>query len=326
MTILVVDDIRLTAEAVAALLKSKTGIYVYAESDPLKALAYAESHYLTVVVLDEKMPQLKGTELWAQMRRLHPETSAVMLTQERSAEAAQSAVRLGYSAHLWKNQIAELPQMVLDLHIRSVADEAKTSDARPQRLWRRRSVFKCRPELWLISRTVINDRWVDDEWRDYASIGSGQTIKFTQSLKSVTEYQYESENTASISSSLGAALPTVDIRSKLDSSLQARTRSLLSRSHQEERSLEVTYTLPAGETNAAGARLRTRTYEYAQVYLRERMVLELRCPDCGTRAADAVVVRFPIDLVAQRQVDFYEDNTTNTVGGGFRRPVLPGAA
>jgi CheY-like chemotaxis protein len=320
VTILVVDDIRGTAESVAELIAAETGLRVHFESDPDAALTYAENNFLTVVVLDEQMPAMRGTELWGRMRRLNPLAVAVMLTQERSGDAVKRALNLGYSKHLWKNQIDELPATVLELHIQVTAAVAirDTQDER-QLVWRRRSLLRCRPEIWILSRTVIEARFVSPEWRDYVSVSSGQTVKATTQIRSTQSLVIERETTRQHSAELGSTLGFASLAAKLQASLTERETHSLSDERESIATLEVTYSLAPERPGEATKQVRSRSFEYSHVFSRERLVLSILCRGCGVDSKSVFVVQVPRDLVSTRQIDFFDDNTSAIVDTGFRR-------
>ena len=130
-----------------------------------------------------------------------------MLTQERGEEAIKSALNLGYREHLWKSQTLELPSKVLNLHIESLGNEARESNSRPRLLLRKKRFFSCNPEIWLLSDTVFEPNHIGEEWRDYASISAGQSLKFNQEIRTSQKVEFEEELSLGMSSSLSASLP-----------------------------------------------------------------------------------------------------------------------
>lgn len=324
MTILVVDDIRTTAESVAELLATMTGLSVRAESDPNEAIRFAESNFLTVVVLDEEMPKMKGTELWARIRSVNSSPVALMLTQERGADAARRAMKLGYRDHLYKNQIDELPDRVLELHIEALAEFQSANTPEKTLIWKRRSLFRCRPELWLLRRETIDEHWVSSTWHDYATVASGQTVTARREVSLAETLTFEEENSSSISSDFSAIIAKPVLAPKLQASITARRAQSSAVTRQTVDMLETTYSLAAELPDFTGRQVRSRTFEYSRVFARERLVLSVLCPGCGTASHAAVIVRVPLNLVATRQIDYFDDNTRVEIETGDRRPQRTG--
>lgn len=320
MTILVVDDIKDTADSVAELIAAETGLSVHSESDPEAALLYAENNLLTVAVLDEEMPKMKGTELWAQMRRITPLTAALMLTQERGAVAVQRALKLGYREHLWKSELDQLPATVLELHIQVCSERAKR-DSQDTRvlLWRRRSLFRCRPQVWLLSRKVIEERFISPDWHDYLTVNSGQTVKASRQLRNSESLLVESESSSTVGTQLNLANTLAGIAPKLEASLATRDLIRTNQERESVETLEMSYALAAERPDAGGPQVRARSYEYAHVFTRSRLVLAVICPDCGAESRVVLVVRVPQEIVCTRQIDFYDDSSRVVVETGFRR-------
>ena len=70
--ILVVDDDNAAAQSFAELISSKLKIATSASSDPDEVLTIIRTGSVKVVVLDEIMPQMNGTELFLKIRKINP--------------------------------------------------------------------------------------------------------------------------------------------------------------------------------------------------------------------------------------------------------------
>ena len=78
-TVLVVDDDAATLSALRRALRSET-YTLLSTDDPFKALEWVKSREIGVVIADEIMPGLLGTELLAAVRQSSPDTATVLLT------------------------------------------------------------------------------------------------------------------------------------------------------------------------------------------------------------------------------------------------------
>ena len=110
--ILVVDDILEAAQDYARLISTKTGLKVIPTSDPDEAVRIVQHNDIKVLVLDQKMPIITGTELLKKLR-LYTKARALMLTGEADIEDLGNAINMNFCAHVNKSQVVDLPNSVL---------------------------------------------------------------------------------------------------------------------------------------------------------------------------------------------------------------------
>lgn len=112
--ILVVDDDLEAASAFADLLIAKIKIGTIAESDPDMALQHVRQNDIKVVVLDQRMPKISGTDLYRKILKENPFIKAVMLTGEADREEVAEAMgQLRYAAYLEKRDLDNLHKKVI---------------------------------------------------------------------------------------------------------------------------------------------------------------------------------------------------------------------
>ena len=70
--ILVVDDDLPAAESFAEFIHQKLGLVTAAYSDLNKVLDVVRTGTIKVVVLDERMPEMNGTELYTKIKSINP--------------------------------------------------------------------------------------------------------------------------------------------------------------------------------------------------------------------------------------------------------------
>jgi len=93
-TVLLVDDDHNLLLGLRRTLRKQPYELVTADSGRA-ALALLARRPVDVIVSDEKMPEMSGTEFLAQARRLYPDTVRLMLTGEATLEAAVRAINEG---------------------------------------------------------------------------------------------------------------------------------------------------------------------------------------------------------------------------------------
>ena len=92
--VLVVDDEPGIISALRRTLMDE-GYEVYAAGSGPEGLRLLEGRKVKVVISDEKMPGMSGTEFLSIVKERHPETVRIMLTGHASVEAAMNAVNNG---------------------------------------------------------------------------------------------------------------------------------------------------------------------------------------------------------------------------------------
>jgi DNA-binding NarL/FixJ family response regulator len=101
--ILVVDDFDLSRQLVRSILAVNPKLQMVGEaSDGLEAVQKAVELKPDLILLDIRLPSLKGIEAARQIRKLVPQCKIIFLTQESSADVVQEAMSLGASGYVLK--------------------------------------------------------------------------------------------------------------------------------------------------------------------------------------------------------------------------------
>ena len=100
-TVLVVDDEPQILAAIRRCLRLEPYAVVVA-NDAGEALRMLQESRVDVVIADERMPKISGTELLSQVRTLSPRASRVLLTGYPSEALVGNAFEAGAEAFLYK--------------------------------------------------------------------------------------------------------------------------------------------------------------------------------------------------------------------------------
>jgi DNA-binding NarL/FixJ family response regulator len=115
LSVLVVDDHPLFAEALAARLSSERGIVAPSTAENVdRALALIEQQRPNVVVLDFMLGDESGLTVLRALRSDHPEINAVMLSATLDVNHIVEAIRLG--ARAWVPKAADIRQLIRVIH------------------------------------------------------------------------------------------------------------------------------------------------------------------------------------------------------------------
>lgn len=93
-SVLLVDDQPRVLESLCRALRG-TGIRSLTASDGLEALALLAREPIDVIVSDELMPGMSGTELLSQVRKSYPHITRILLTGDLNVDTALRAINEG---------------------------------------------------------------------------------------------------------------------------------------------------------------------------------------------------------------------------------------
>ncbi len=110
--ILVVDDDAPTREALATGLK-KLGHEIHSAATGAAALDEVRRHEVDLAIIDLKLPDMVGTELFGALRILRPEAIAIMISGHATVDEAVSALKRGIYDFITKDfRMGELRKVV----------------------------------------------------------------------------------------------------------------------------------------------------------------------------------------------------------------------
>ncbi len=99
--ILVIDDNKSTLKVVSAIL-TQDNYAVYTASSPAEALEMLRKETMHLIMLDLKMPEMDGIELFKRIREIDGSVSVIMMTAYGTVESAVQAMKLGIENYLQK--------------------------------------------------------------------------------------------------------------------------------------------------------------------------------------------------------------------------------
>ena len=101
--VIVIDDNPDFAQSAAELIQAKYGLNCISLSGKNDVLTTLQHNIIKVVVIDQVMPEIKGTELFQEIKKVSSKTKAIMLTGEATSEELGKAMNIGFSSYLNKN-------------------------------------------------------------------------------------------------------------------------------------------------------------------------------------------------------------------------------
>lgn len=126
VSVLVVDDDPTVLSTVTRTLTAR-GLTVYLAADGREALEVLAEHGIDAIVADLHMPEMKGTELLAEIRKLYPNVVRILLTADDSGAAAREAINRA-EVHRYLTKPWDPHQFVTAI-LEALAERKTTGDA-----------------------------------------------------------------------------------------------------------------------------------------------------------------------------------------------------
>lgn len=330
--VIIVDDQLSAAQEYERLVRAATGIAVICTDEPSEALEILQNNPIKVAVLDQRMPKMSGTELFAAIKRVDPFVQAIMLTGEAEpGEVDEALAVLGYARYLDKKRsAAKLGDEVLACYVKYLA-KAAAADAEsiaPIALgevshWRPFGRHKVRYILAGIQ--ILDDKLVSPStWHTVRQVTVGSAQKIETRTESVLSFSLEEESQAKLTGSLGAKSKLL---ADLTSNLQSEVTSRLSRKVGSQVTIggtyETTFELPAEPSDPGARYILARSYQQAPVYVQFRAAIIRECSCCQGRFYFPITGQIYSGTNDTRTIDYYNDGEervvqTGTVGGTIR--------
>lgn len=318
--ILVVDDDLVAANAFAEMLKSRLRLGVEAESDSEKVLKLIRQHRIKVVVLDQRMPSLSGTELYKRIHNINPFIKAIMLTGEAERnEVAEAMNKLGYVDYLEKGDLDQLPNKVISAMAKyeQAMAEGKGLDS-IRKMWifnpRKNRFFTIRYDILNIEETskefIFPDGWKTRFYLDAAEKNVEETLEFSDEV--IVSEDIGTSESMKIKGTI-PGIPT--FTSELDTAITKAYH--LSKTHHRKKTKKVSNTYKLQEHADIGKTVVRKMYEAAPIYTEYNVLIRKKCRICGATELIPMVVYKRLMKDATRVLIYYDDSSVKQIETGY---------
>lgn len=314
--ILVVDNDLRAANDFAKMLSRRTSLLAKATDSPKEALDLIRSEPIKLVVLDQRMPEKSGTELFKDIVKINPYIRGIMLTGEAEPAEIMEAYTIGFAASVQKSNLRSLPGIILSEYARYHANMMERELHRTSVVIMSEShgfvMFRKRIDYILDSVEITNQDFVnDDHWVTVKQIHTGESMKEEDTIELEAKYLFEQNLESKMMSKMGISTEQI---LKLNSSLEATISEKLKTSFTigTKRTVKRTWEmkLPDEPANPAGLFVVSRHYQRAPVYIEIRCIVIRKCRCCGVDQPISVIVYATTTKIATRIKDFLSDNST----------------
>lgn len=318
--ILVVDDITDSARDYAELIRVKYKLKAISTSNVSEAINFVKQYNIKVVVLDQVMPEMKGTELFAEIKKIKLDIKALILTGEASPDDIGMAMNVGFDEYLGKENIAQLPEKVLKLYTRYEIDLLKKHQGEGKvEIYREKTFIPfLSKKYFLISIIPLNENHIfNNNWKTKATINVG--------AEEVWSEVYEWENQIIIEEQIQEILESEfklskviisDLSSKLN--LTINTKYSLETREKITKTVSKKYSLPPIPNDLSQKHIVRSTIEVSPVYIEYSVLLETNCPFCKKTQLLSFIAYKQIEKVMTRQTYYYSDSSSNQIETGIQ--------
>jgi CheY-like chemotaxis protein len=321
--ILFVDDDLVTAKEYAELVAGFTKLKPYVCSTKKEALSAAGTFPIVIAVLDQRMPEISGTELYRQLLKINPRMRGIMLSGEANPAEIGTAMNLHYSVYLHKSDFRQLPAVVLKEFAKIQVEKIHDSKFERTYLFSVRHWFGIRgsTEFWLEAFFVEDENFVaPDSWRLADQINSGEKKQIKEKIELSNELKFERSLETEISANAEVAWKAfTQIQGKLGTVLKDKSNlsNVLKNSITKENTRDIL--LPEEPKNPSEFHTRSRAFYWAPVYRKIQCHIVKEVRPMNERNALLITTLQPTGKIATKQKDTLSDGTMKEVFTGVHQ-------
>lgn len=311
--VLIVDDDSAAVQTFAELIESQLNIKAFCTTDPEEALEHIKTGSIKVAILDQRMPKMTGTDLFAKIKVINPYIRAIMLTGEASREEVAKALQMGYCDYLEKNKISELSKKTINALAKYEIEIAETQSLIapvPIKVflpWNNRCYTK---RVYIISLIKGDEK----------NLGKWHTTLELDASELEVEDSYIFENEIILSAELGqkntmslafSNLKVADLKGQIDNVIMQKYSSTFRTKLSKTQRKKIKYNLQEGAES--GKSVVKKVFERAPMYLNFTVVIREDCSICGGSKIKTFDVYKQIPKTQSKITLYYSDNTRTTV-------------
>jgi CheY-like chemotaxis protein len=268
--LLFVDDDLETLKEYAETVSTFTKLRAFICSSKTDALEAVGKYPIAVAVLDQKMPEITGTELYKELLKINPNLRAIMLSGEANESEIGDAMELHFSRYLHKSKVRELPAIVLTEFVKFQAQAVKAMEFERIYLFTVKHWFGLRgsTDFYLESIVVEDEEFVpSDSWKLLDQVNCGQKKRITEKVELSSELRFVSDLETEISANMEIAFEAAaKIKGKLGSVLRTKTSFSDSLKQTMSRETVQEIALPEEPQNPGTRHVKSRSFYWAPVY------------------------------------------------------------
>lgn len=314
--IIVIDDAPGAAEDFAELIEAQTGLKVQPFVDSNKLLEFITHANVKVAILDQVMPEIRGTELFEKIKGVDPNIRAIMLTGEASKDEVIKAMNSGFSLYLSKGDISQLPHKVLEIYTQynvSISKNLKnetTTNLFP--FWRR--IFS---PYSLVSCTPYGPQQISNDGESILDIYEGEEKEWNSSITIENKIDIEEKSERKLETEFSVSSEWIKkLASRINDNISIQFSKQFSSSTQQSSSQRRTYRIPQHDYEN-GKSISRRVIEQFPIFQYYHVVIKKVCRFCKQAKFISIIVSKQTNRIKTQQTDYLSDNTTRVIDLGI---------
>jgi|GEM_PF-1843201 len=328
--VLVIDDSETYAKSTARLIEKACMVKTQHVTDPHIAKALLKNNPIKVIIFDQKMPMMTGTDLYKELRKIDRQFKAILLTAQADREELVDATHMGFSYIMLKDRDAHsLSINVLDLIFEYNNEKFAISSGEPFYTVHVGGRFSKRLIQYYITsiQTEVDesvDDWhVRDEMRDVIRAGESKEIVEENEISETISFSKSFKNNNAVNWSAQIGLPVRSVQgfqSALSSEMEQHFKEDHEITKKEKNKTTQSISLPVD-----GEVLYVR-YETAHEYKKARVFIRTSFSWLEKEYTDCVILRLPTGAIKRRIFRCYKDGRHEIIDlTSYKTPVTVSA-
>ncbi|MBO7074020.1 MAG: response regulator [Bacteroidales bacterium] len=319
--ILVIDDNSDFAQSAADLIHIKYGLSCISACDKYSVLEALQHNIIKVAIIDQVMPEIKGTDLFLEIKKVSPTTKAIMLTGEATSDDMGHAMNIGFSSYLNKKEITKLPDYVFKQYVEY--EKQHHNNLNTCLLFTERKLFVLPIITYtLVSVDKINNSFVfDDSWKTATTIHAGEEQEIEFSIEFEDEITISEENESKIKGELdiNSKSHMNTLKSTINTELNKKYSSQHHTSEKEIHKSKRKWSLPKEPDDTSVRHIIKRDIENAPIYNEYRIIIKKECKLCKSSQIFPLTIYKQTNKIKTRQIDYYSDNSKTETDTGVEK-------
>jgi response regulator RpfG family c-di-GMP phosphodiesterase len=324
--ILIVDDIKSSLSNYGNDVRLNLGIEPFLADNPNKALDILKYYPIKVLVTDQEMPEILGTELIKKVKKdLGLNIPCIMLTGHTDKVSITDAVNLGFFRFIDKKNVHhELVPAIKSAIQQYDFERLRDSTVTVNKIIHDKKKFlssKNHSTVKLIRISSIIDTFVDEnDWSTEHIAERNISQQFEKIITKRVKTLRESGIESALCSKLN--IKSSSLLSSLQSTLEGKITVNSKIIDEEEITYSVKHTIDIKEItdtkSTEGLTLASREYQSAPVYKRLNFIIETDCSFCNMKKQFDLSLDVITNRIALRHKEHYNTGQPNIVYTGFR--------
>lgn len=322
--ILVIDDQPDFAQSAADLIQAKYGFACSPLCRKEDVIECIKHNIIKVAVIDQGMPDITGTELFREIKKISPNTKAIMLTGQTSFDSLGEAVNLDFSSYLHKRDITKLPDEVFKLYVEYEKDLSHNLKKNVRKAFYKEKKLLVFPQVSysIVSIDKIDSDYVFKEsWMPMITINAGQeleheeTIEFEDKIIITEEFEKKIKEELELSGKISMAT----FKNTINAELNKKYSTQHTKSQKENVKNKEKWLLPKEPEDPSKPHIVKRIIEKAPVHIEYKIIIEKECTLCNSTIVFPIIIYKQTNKIKTKQIDYYNNGTYQEIYTGTEK-------